>query len=689
MAQPTWRDVMFSIKTFGAAALALYVAFALELTQPTWAMLTVFVVSQPIAGMVVAKSLFRVIGTVVGATVALALVAAFAQSPSLFLTCLALWIGAGTFTSVLLRDAPAAYGAMLSGYTAAIIGVPAALAPETAFDYAVGRCLEIILGIGCATLVSQVVFPRTAGVALKTSVNTTTTAVADWMGDVLRGESQEDKVLADQRKMIADVIALDNLRIYAGFDTPSVRAAGDVVRHLQGNLLSLLSILVSINDRLELLRNRAPAKYEALLDILGRTAARLQQADRARIDPDLEAATEQLRQEALRRLPTFDDMVRDHETIPVRNVLLRMGDLLATWQRIIDLREALLSDRPVSLSEAAPSTARYRDVTFALVAGSISATAVLVTAAFWIASGWSQGSTAVIFSGVICSILGALDDPATSAANFLRMTLLSVIFAAIYMFAVFPAIDGFTSLIIALVPFYLPFGIVLGLPRIGLKVTPLGLNLIAFLGLTNTRSPPDLAGFANSSLALLGGIGIGILMFRLLRPLGVEWMVRRIRRGVLRDLERLAVSQAPVSRDRFASRMFDRINALFSRLDASQPDQRALMRSTLAALRVSFNIMLLKTARNHVARDVAVAIDRVLDGLGYHFGALRSGAGDSGPLHEIDDAVVLLLAQPSQQAADLLTSLIAISGTLYRHADLFGSARQSPVPAVLRQGFPA
>jgi uncharacterized membrane protein YccC len=684
MANPSWRDVMFSIKTFGAAALALYIAFALELTQPTWAMLTVFVVSQPIAGMVVAKSLFRVIGTVIGATVALALVAAFAQSPPLFLICLALWIGAGTFTSVLLRDAPAAYGAMLSGYTAAIVGVPAALTPETAFDYAVGRCLEIILGIACATLISHVVFPRTAGEALKTTVNTTISAVADWMGDVLRGEGQADKALADQQKMIANVIALDTLRVFASFDTASVRAAGDVVRHLQGNLLSLLSILVSMHDRLELLRSRAPAKYQALRDILGQTANQLQ-----RDSPELEAGAEQLRRKALRRLPTFNDMVRDHETIPVRNILLRLGDLLATWQQIVDLRGALLSGRSMSLSEAAPSTARYRDVTFALVAGSISSAAVLMTAAFWIASGWPDGSTAVIFSGVICSILGSLDDPATAAANFLRMTLFSAIFAAVYMFVVFPAIDGFMSLIIALLPFYLPFGILLGLPRIGLKVSPFGLNLVAFLGLTNARSQPDFAAFVNSSLALLGGIIAGILMFRLLRPLGVEWTVGRIRRGVLRDLERLAESEANVGRDRFASRMFDRINALFSRLDASQPDQRALMRSTLAALRVGFNIMLLKAARSHVPRDIAMAIDRVLAGLGRHFGELRAGTGGSGALHEIDDAVALLLAWPTRQAEDLLTGLVAISSTLHRHADLFGRARHSPVPDALRQEFPA
>jgi uncharacterized membrane protein YccC len=90
MVQPGWRDVLFSAMTFGAAVLALYIAFALDLTQPTWAMLMIFVVSQPITGMVVAKSLFRVAGTIVGASVALALVAAFAQNGPLFLLCLAL-----------------------------------------------------------------------------------------------------------------------------------------------------------------------------------------------------------------------------------------------------------------------------------------------------------------------------------------------------------------------------------------------------------------------------------------------------------------------------------------------------------------------------------------------------------------------------------------------------------------------
>ena len=93
----------------------------------------------------------------------LVLVDLCADTPELFLLMLALWIGACTYVSVYLRDAPAAYGAMLSGYTAAIVGVPAALSPLTAFDLAWARCLEITLGIACATLASQIAFPRAVG----------------------------------------------------------------------------------------------------------------------------------------------------------------------------------------------------------------------------------------------------------------------------------------------------------------------------------------------------------------------------------------------------------------------------------------------------------------------------------------------------------------------------------------------
>src|SRR5713101_5100748 len=129
---PRWIPWIFAAKTTASGLLALLVAFAFNLDQPKWALLTVFIVAQPQSGLVLAKSFYRIIGTVVGAAGALLLVSLFAQERVLFLGTLAIWIGLCTFASKRARNF-AAYGFVLSGYTVAIVGIPGALDPGNAF----------------------------------------------------------------------------------------------------------------------------------------------------------------------------------------------------------------------------------------------------------------------------------------------------------------------------------------------------------------------------------------------------------------------------------------------------------------------------------------------------------------------------------------------------------------------------
>ena len=56
------------------------------------------------SGLVLAKSFYRIIGTVIGAAVALVLIVLFAQERVLFLGGLALWIGLCTFGSQYARN---------------------------------------------------------------------------------------------------------------------------------------------------------------------------------------------------------------------------------------------------------------------------------------------------------------------------------------------------------------------------------------------------------------------------------------------------------------------------------------------------------------------------------------------------------------------------------------------------------
>src|SRR6185295_15367652 len=178
---PNWTPLIFAAKTTASGLLALLVAFTFNLDQPYWALLTVFVVSQPQqSGQVLAKSVYRVIGTLIGAAVALLFVALFAQERVLFLGALAFWIGLCAFGSQYARNFTA-YSFVLSGYTVAIVGIPGALDAGNAFFIATGRVTEVCLGIIVAATISHIILPSSLGTQLWQAVVSSREALADYV----------------------------------------------------------------------------------------------------------------------------------------------------------------------------------------------------------------------------------------------------------------------------------------------------------------------------------------------------------------------------------------------------------------------------------------------------------------------------------------------------------------------------
>ena len=96
------------------------------------------------------------IGTLVGATMIVALTACFPQSGFAFLALLAVWGGFCAFAATVLRNF-ASYAAALAGYSAVIIAAdtlgPTGGASPEVFMLAVTRTSEICIGIVCAGLV--------------------------------------------------------------------------------------------------------------------------------------------------------------------------------------------------------------------------------------------------------------------------------------------------------------------------------------------------------------------------------------------------------------------------------------------------------------------------------------------------------------------------------------------------------
>src|SRR5258705_12806742 len=145
--------LLYALRLWAAVCLALFVAFWLELDNPFWAGTSAAIVCQPQLGASLRKGWFRMIGTVVGATMIVVLTACFPQERIAFLVLLAFWCAFCAFAATLLRNF-ASYSAALAGYTAPIIAADnlgtTGGASWDVFLLAVTRASEICIGIACA-----------------------------------------------------------------------------------------------------------------------------------------------------------------------------------------------------------------------------------------------------------------------------------------------------------------------------------------------------------------------------------------------------------------------------------------------------------------------------------------------------------------------------------------------------------
>jgi uncharacterized membrane protein YccC len=183
---PGINDWIYSVKTFASAVMALYIAMAIGLDRPYWAMATVYIVSQPLTGAMRSKAIYRLVGTAIGAVATIVLVPNLVDAPELLSAGLALWVG-GCLYIALLDRTPRSYVFMLAGYTAALIGFPAVTTPGDIWTIALARVEEIWLGILCTTLIGTVVFPRELGPMLSARILNWAGNAFSWTEDVLAG----------------------------------------------------------------------------------------------------------------------------------------------------------------------------------------------------------------------------------------------------------------------------------------------------------------------------------------------------------------------------------------------------------------------------------------------------------------------------------------------------------------------
>lgn len=142
-------DAAFASRTALAALLALYIAMALDLDTPRWAAWTVLTVSMPSPDHALAKSFYRMIGTIIGAGVGILFIAVLAQAPMAFDIAMALWAACCAWVGTKARQYQT-YALALTWLTTGIVTYGSIADPTGAFTVAMTRTAEVALGIVCA-----------------------------------------------------------------------------------------------------------------------------------------------------------------------------------------------------------------------------------------------------------------------------------------------------------------------------------------------------------------------------------------------------------------------------------------------------------------------------------------------------------------------------------------------------------
>ncbi|MBZ9733772.1 MULTISPECIES: FUSC family protein [unclassified Mesorhizobium] len=615
LTQPTRSDWVFALRTVSAGLVALLAAYALKLDHPQWAMMTVFIVAQPVAGMVLAKGFYRLLGTLAGGLAAVGITSLFGADPWLLVTVLALWIGVCTLVSSLLRN-PEAYGAALAGYTAMIISLPALGQPHIVVDLAVARCAEIVLGIVCAGVTSRLILPKLAADAIISRLKRSILDLAEYAGGAFSG-GDPASLAALQRKLIADAQTLAEMRTYARLEAPSFATRAHPVRRTIGQLLWALSAARALhshrrpkNAALIPMRSELKAFVGELaatpgaLDDTGPWVARLDAiASKAREMPELPNDT------------GSNDNGEDKVGTITR--LTIAGDFAEALKQVMRGLDALRSPVSRKSSERGqPALVVHRDYQAAWRNAVRAALATLLVAIFWLTTRWSEAAGTVILVAVVSSLFASRPDPVQSAWGFFTGTLIALPFAFLVGQVALPALPGFGWFTLFVVPILVPAALGMANPRHVGVATAFAINFLAFLS-PHQQMIYDPGPFFAGSASILVGILIAIGVFIVVLPADPWITVERISQAMREDLARLCLHERIPRRSAFESLAYDRINQLMPQVQQTGRKGDPILGGSIAAVTVGLEVLRLRHAQlnSAVPHETVESIGNFLRGL--------------------------------------------------------------------------
>ncbi|WP_329741858.1 FUSC family protein [Dyella sp. A6] len=681
---------LFVAKNLFAGLLALWLALRFDLPQPYTAMLTVFVVMRPQSGVVLAKSFYRALGTLAGALATLLLYAVVPQQRVLFLLGLALWVSACTFGAARYRNF-ASYAFVLSGYTACIIGLPAVDAPGGIFQDAVARVSEVMLGILCAGVVSDVVFPRRLRDVLVQSVRARFATFTRYSHDALTGAYDHARIETRWRDFVMEAIGLEAQRSSTIFENPQTRARSAMVERLNLEFMDANTRLLRLHHwmyRLRLRRDNGDPGAAAVVA----PVETLYQPLAAILAVELGSHTGEHARTMAQRLTHFV------ATLPGHAASLRQGqddvaaagldvalELLEDYARAMHryastyaaLRLAPLTGAPRMSGDRRHRFVPHTDTVVDLVAGLRAGLALLVGAAIWILTAWPSGLDMVILATVFVALFGSSPNPVASLRYLVTGFSIAAVCVVFCDTVLLPQADGFTMLCCAQVPFLMVGSYMLTRPALASVGAGFNIIFVDAMGVQSTQVY-DWAGLLNGVLADLSCVLLALVLLSTIMPAGGYWLRTRM----LLRLRGYAVAacSAPLAgqRARFETAPRDLLQKLLTQPGATPETAAQTVRWAQLVMNVGRGVLDLRERMRVVALPPALHVvldDLVLPGLAQLFRTPGTDAHRKA-LAALDEAVRLAVADAPSGRRPLLVQLHLLRSQLRDAAYTLGGAQR-------------
>lgn len=586
LTSPQWR---FVARSTLAAVLALVVAFELSLETPYSAATTVLLVASSTQGAVLAKGLWRLLGTLIGAISAVVLMGLFVQTPFLFLFGFGLWLGVCACAATVLRHFRAS-GAAVAGYTVGLATYGALEMPERLLDSVLGRTATVAIGVLSLGVVTALLSGRSTRAKLEGAL---TTQLAD-LGRLIAASVRVGVSSPAKPDMVAGMFTIDDLLELSSAESPDIAIKAGGVRE---GLASLFGAVLGMRAL------PIPSSHDAPVLVTAREIV----AERLPEIADLIEDSGRGPVIALGEIADVRHKMHDRERVAEAEAspetLVQLDRLL---EIIEDYEAALIS--LVRLKGRTPYRRRtskfrfHRDWNGGIRNGARAMLAILCGGAFGIATGWIDWSLMTLILAPYVVLLAMIGNPEAGAISFIKGTVAAVPAACLCAFGLLPAIDGLPLLLVVIVPFWIAGLYCLTKPRFA----PAALAyLVTFNTLTAASNPMtwDPAAFLNQAFGWIAAVSATWLAFRLILPHQPHRQAERLASALWRDVLAVIANGAPEGRAVWEHLQHHRLVRIAQSVKGDPAFMALLLSRGLDDLHIGRTALRLRYIRNRHIRD--------------------------------------------------------------------------------------